>query len=239
MPSNFHRAIESLAADGFVYQPLPFGLTWRDRHAHEDVHERGWHADGAWQPLRAAGTGDKAKVRLREANLVVAVLGDAHIARERQFECTGQARTRNGGNDWFGHALAHRDGPVDESRLGPLATGRAHRLREADEFRYRIVTNKGTRPSACHDDDANVGVASALVQRLEERVARLLVDIDASCAAEGNDGDSVDYSCCQNVGVHGAPQLESPSLGATATLVLEQSRHICHLCFLSLVLLTA
>src|SRR5229473_2038585 len=137
MPGNLHGAIERLAADGFVYQPFPFGFTWRD-----------WHAHGAWQPLRAAGTGDKAKVRLREANLVVAVLGDAHIARERQFECTGQARARNGGNDWFGHALAHRDRPIDESRLWPLPTGRAHRLREANEFWYRIVTNKRTGRSA-------------------------------------------------------------------------------------------
>src|SRR6202521_1991556 len=200
MPGNLHRASESRAADGFVYQPPPFGFTWRDGHAHEDVHERGWHSYGAWQPLRAAGTGEKSKVRLREANLVVPILGDAHVAGERQFECTGQARARNGGNDWFGHALAHRDGPVDESRLGPFATGRAYRLREANELWYRIMTNKGTGRSACHDDDANGRVARALVQRLEERVARLLVDIDASCAAEGNDGDSIDYSCCQNVG---------------------------------------
>jgi hypothetical protein len=35
----------------------------------------------------------------------------------------------------------------------------------------------------------------------------------------------------QHVGVHRAPQLEGPSLGARATLVLEQSRHICHFCF--------
>src|SRR5258706_3793706 len=231
MPGNLHRAIESVAGHGFVYQPSPFGFTWRDGHAHEDVHERGWHADGARQPLRAARTRAESKVRLWEANLVVAVLGDAQIAGERQFECAGQARARNGSDDWLGHALAHRDGPVNESRLWPLATGRAHRLREANEFWYRIVTNKRTGRSACHDDDANIGVASALVERLEERVARLLVDIDASCAAERDDGDSIDYSCCQNVGVHRAPQLESLSLRASATLVLEQSRHICHLCF--------
>src|SRR6266849_6718511 len=212
MPGNLHRAIESLAADGFVYQPLPFGFTWRDGQAHEDVHERSWRSDGAWQPLCAAGTREESEVRLREANLVVPILSDAKIAGERQFECTGQARARNGSNDGFGHALAHRDGPVNESRLGPLETGSAHRLREADEFRYRIMTNKRTGRSACHDDDANVSVASALVQRLKERVARLLVDIDAFCAAEGNDGDSIDYSRCQNVGVHRAPQLENPSL---------------------------
>src|SRR6266850_2771569 len=231
MPGNFHRAIESLAADSFVYQPLPFGFTRRDGHAHEDVHERGWHADGAWQPLRAAGTGEKAKVRLREADLVVPLLGDADIAGERQFECAGQARARNGGDDRFGHALAHRNGPVNESRLWPLATGRAHRLREANEFWYRIVTNKRTGRSACHDDDANARVASALAQRLKEGVARLLVDIDASFSAAGNDRDSIDDSCCQNVGVHRAPQLESLSLRARGTPVLEQSRHICHLCF--------
>src|SRR6267378_2649609 len=90
-------------------------------------------------------------------------------------------------------------------RLGPLATGRAHRLREANEFWYRIVTNKRTGHSACHDDDANVRVAGALAQRLEEGVARLLVDIDTSCAAERDDGDSIDDSCCQHVGVHRAP----------------------------------
>src|SRR5260370_37816309 len=96
MPGNLQSAIESLAADGFVYKPLPFGFTRRDRHPHEDVHERGWHADGAWQPLRAAGAGEKAEGRLREAGLVIAVLGDAHIARQRKFECTGQAVARNG-----------------------------------------------------------------------------------------------------------------------------------------------
>src|SRR5690349_12992747 len=231
MPGNLHRAIESWAADGFVYQPSPFGFTGRHGHAHEDVHQRGWRSDGARQPLRAARTRAESKVGLREANLVVAILGDAQIAGERQFECAGQARARNSGNDWFGHALAHRDGPVDESRLGPLATGRAYRLREADEFRYRIMPNEQTGRRARHDDDPNVSVASALVQRLEERVACLLVDIDAFCAADGNDGDSVDYSCSQNVGVHRAPQLENASLGPRATLVLEQSRHICHLRF--------
>src|SRR5258708_1167932 len=128
--------------------------------------------------------------------------------------------------------LSHnRNGPVNESRLWPLATGRAHRLREANEFWYRIVTNERTGRSACHDDDGNVRVAGARAQRLKEGVARLLVDIDASFSAEGNDRDSIDDSCCQNVGVHRAPHLESLSLRARGTPVLEQSRHICHLCF--------
>src|SRR4029077_14678205 len=32
---NLHRAIESLAADGFVHQPLLFGFTWSERNTHE------------------------------------------------------------------------------------------------------------------------------------------------------------------------------------------------------------
>src|SRR6266850_8405384 len=128
--------------------------------------------------------------------------------------------------------LSHTEmGPSNESRLGPLATGRAHRLREANEFWYRIVTNKRTGRSACHGDDANARVASAFAQRLKEGVARLLVDIDASFSAEGKDRDSIDDSSCQNVGVHLAPQLESLNVRARGTPVLEQSRHICHLCF--------
>src|SRR5258707_11121191 len=121
----------------------------RDGHAHQDVHERGWRADRACQSLRAPGAGDQSKVGLGKADLVVAVLGDAKIAGERQFECTGQARARNGGDDWFGHALAHRNGPVNELRVWPLATGRAHRLPEPNEFWYRIATTKTTGGSAC------------------------------------------------------------------------------------------
>ena len=49
--------IERLAADGFARQPLPFGFPWREGIAHQDVHERGWRSDGAWQLLRAAGSG--------------------------------------------------------------------------------------------------------------------------------------------------------------------------------------
>src|SRR6266481_9685675 len=125
MPGNLHCAIESLAADGFVYQPLPFGFTWRDGHAHEDVHERGWHSDGAWQPLRAAGAGKKSKVRLRQSDQVVAILGDTKIAGERELESTGQGCAGDGGDDRFWHALAQRDRLVQEPPvvgrvLGPL-----------------------------------------------------------------------------------------------------------------------
>src|SRR3984893_7120219 len=87
---NLHRAIESLPTDGFVHQPLPFGFTWSQRITHEDVHERGWRSDGAWQPLRAAGAGNESKVRLEESDQVVAILSDTKIAGEREFECTGE-----------------------------------------------------------------------------------------------------------------------------------------------------
>src|SRR5256885_15725214 len=56
-PCDLHGAIEGCAADAFVHQALPFGLTRTECLTHENVHERGWHSDDAWQPLRAAGTG--------------------------------------------------------------------------------------------------------------------------------------------------------------------------------------
>src|SRR5258705_6625083 len=98
---NLHGTIESLAADGFVHQPLPFGFTWSEGSTQEDVHERRWHPDGAWQPLRAAGAGKESKVRLRQSDQVVTVLSDTRIAGERELESTGQACAGNGRDYWF------------------------------------------------------------------------------------------------------------------------------------------
>src|SRR5260370_10478853 len=75
-PCNLHCAIESLAADALVHQPLPFGFTWSEGIAHEDVHERGWRSDGAWQPLRAALCGDESPERLQCYDHVHAILSD-------------------------------------------------------------------------------------------------------------------------------------------------------------------
>src|SRR5262245_58286546 len=71
------------------------------------------------------------------------------------------------------------------------------------------MTNKITRCTAGHDDYANLSVARESVQRLGERVAHLLVEIDARCAAQCNDRNSIGYSCRQNIGVHrGPPELQ-------------------------------
>src|SRR5882672_3467629 len=64
------------------------------------------------------------------------------------------------------------------------------------------MTIKITGRASSNDDNANVSVARASVQRLGERVAHLLVEIDAPCAAQCNDGNSIGYSCRQNIGVH-------------------------------------
>jgi len=95
------RAIESLAAHGFVHQALPFRFTWSEGNTQEDVHERGWRSDGAWQPLRAAGAGKESKVRLRPSDQVVTILSDTKIAGERELESTGHACAGNGGDYWF------------------------------------------------------------------------------------------------------------------------------------------
>src|SRR6202040_1919304 len=155
---NLHCAIESLAADGFVHQSLPFGFTWSQGIAHEDVHERGWRSDGTWQPLRAASAGNESKVRLQESDQVVSILGDAKIAGERELESTGQGCAGNGGDYRFWHALAQRDRLVQEPPivgrvLGPLATGRAQGLCEADKRSDGIMTTKITGCAASHADN--------------------------------------------------------------------------------------
>src|SRR4029077_1038886 len=195
------------AADGFVHQPLPFGFTRREGIAHEDVHERGWRSDCAWQPLRATGAGNKSKVRLQESDQVVAILSDTKIAGERELESTGQGCARNGGDYRFWHALAQRDRLVQEPRivgrvLGPLATGGAQGLCEADKRSDGIMTNKITGCAASHDDNANVSVARESVQRRGERVPHLLVEVDARGAAQRNDRNSIGYCRGQNIGVH-------------------------------------
>src|SRR5258706_4165240 len=207
---NLHRAIESLATDGFVHQSLPFGFTWSEGIAHEDVHERGWRSDGAWQPLRAAGPGNESKVRLQKSDQVVAILSDTKIAGERELESTGQGCAGNGGDYRFWHALAQRDRLVQESPvvgrvLRPLATGSAQGLCEADKRSDGIMTNKIAGCAASHDDNANIGVARESVQRRGERVAHLLVEIDAPCAAQCNNRNAIRYSCRQNIGVHRPP----------------------------------
>src|SRR5262249_15343576 len=157
--------------------------------------------------LRAAGAGKESKVRLRQSDQVVTILSDTKITGQRELESTGQACAGNGGDDWFCHALAQRHGLVEESPivgrgLGPLATGSTQGLCEADKRSDGKMTNKIPGCAASHDDNANVRVARASVQRLGERVAHLLVEIDAPGAAQCNDRNAIGYSCRQNIGVH-------------------------------------
>lgn len=53
-----------------------------------------------------------------------------------------------------------------------------------------------------HDDNANVSVARESVKRIGERVTHLFIEMDAPCAAQCNDRNSIGYSCRQNIGVH-------------------------------------
>src|SRR5260370_25394105 len=101
---NLHCAMESLATDGFVPQPLPLSFTWSEGIAHQDVHERGWRSDGAWQPLRAAGAGNESKVRLQESDQVVTILSDTKIAGDRELESTSQICAGNRADSRFCHA---------------------------------------------------------------------------------------------------------------------------------------
>ena len=65
------------------------------------------------------------------------------------------------------------------------------------------MANKITGRAARHDDDANIRIPGETVQRLGERVAHLLVEIDALWAAQCNECDSVGHARGENVGGHG------------------------------------
>src|SRR6267142_1740892 len=156
-PCDLHRVIEGLAADGFVHQTLPFGFTRTECLTHENVHEGGWHSDGARQPLSAAGAGKETKLRLRQSDQVFAILSDTKIASQRELESAGQGCAGNSGDYWFWHALAQRHGLVEESTivgrvLGPLAPGSAQGLGDLDKRRNIEMTIEITRGASSHDD---------------------------------------------------------------------------------------
>src|SRR5437879_8180775 len=128
LPRDLHRAIESLAADCFVHQTLPFGVTRIECFSHENVHESGWHSDGARQPLRATGAGKEAKLCLWQPDQVFAIFSDTKVASQGELESASQSRAGNSGDHWIWHALAQSHGLVEESPivgrvLGPLAAG--------------------------------------------------------------------------------------------------------------------
>src|SRR5713226_5243223 len=207
VPCDLHRAIEGLAADGFVHQALPFGFTRTECLTHENVHERGWGSDGAWQPLSAAGAGKETKLCLRQSDQVFAILSDTKIASQRELESAGQGRPGNSGDYWFWHALAQRHCLIEESPivgrvLGPLAAGSAQGLGDLDKRRNTKMTIEITGRPSSNDDNANLSVAREMVQRLGERVAHLSIEVDALWAAQCNDRNSVGHFCRQNIGVH-------------------------------------
>src|SRR5258708_27383971 len=94
-PRDLHRAIESLAADCFMHQTLPFGFTRIERFSHENVHESGWHSDGARQPLSATGAGKETKLCLRQSDQVFAVFSDTKVASQGELESASQGRAGN------------------------------------------------------------------------------------------------------------------------------------------------
>src|SRR5260370_21650674 len=116
-PCDLHRAIEGLAADGFVHQALPFGFTRTECLTHENVHERAWHSDDAWQPLSAAGAGKETKLCLPQSDQVFAVLSDTKIASQGELESAAQARARNSGAYWFFPALAQGHHLIEQSPI--------------------------------------------------------------------------------------------------------------------------
>ena len=94
--------------------------------------------------------GSETKFGLGKADQVVPILSDTKIAGERELECTGQGRARNGGDDRLWHALAQRHGLVEESAIvsrvvGPLATGSAQGLCDFDKRRNAKMTIEITR----------------------------------------------------------------------------------------------
>src|SRR5882762_3275539 len=216
-PCDLHRAIEGLAADGFVHQALAFGFTRTQCLTHENVHERGWRSDGARQPLSAASAGKETKLCLRQSDQVFAVFSDTKVARQGKLESASQGRAGNSGDYWFWHALAQSHGLVEESPivgrvLWPLAAGSPQGLGDLDKRRNKKMTIEITGRASGDDDYTNIGVARESFQRFGQRVAHLSVEIDAFWAAQCNERNSIGYLCRQNIGVHLAPPSSSISL---------------------------
>jgi len=54
-----------------------------------NVHQGRRRSDHAWQSLCAAGARQQAELGLRQTDQIVAVLGDANVARKRELEGPG------------------------------------------------------------------------------------------------------------------------------------------------------
>jgi hypothetical protein len=154
--------------------------------------------NGAWQSLRATGAGQQSEVHLRQSQQVVAVFSNAKIASQCELESTGQGRAGYGGDHWLRHAFTQRHRLVEESSvvgrvLGPLAAGRPEGLSDLDKGRDIEVTIEITWRAAGDDDHANGGIARKIFQSFGKNVTHLGVEVDALCAAEGNDSYSIGY----------------------------------------------
>src|SRR5882672_3734070 len=205
---DLHCPIQRLTAYALVDKAKPCSFLRVDGIAHEHVHESRRRSDGARQPLRAAGPGDESQVGLRQSDQVVAILGDAQIAGERELECASQTCSGNGGDYRFWHALAERYGLVEKSCVvsrvvGPLAAGSAEGLGELQERGDRKVASEIPGRAARQYHGANIGIPSVTIQRRGERVAHLRVEIDSPGTTQRNDCDSLDHARGQNVGGHG------------------------------------
>src|SRR5258707_6888635 len=163
-PRDLHRAIESLAGDCFVHQSLPFGFTRIERLSHENVHESGWHSDGARQPLSATGARKETNLCLRKSDQVFAVFSDTKVASQGELESASQGGARNSRDYRFWHTLAQSHGLIEESPivgrvLGPLAAGIPKGLGDLDKGGNTEMAIEIAGRSAGHDNYTSLDVA--------------------------------------------------------------------------------
>src|SRR6266481_4576446 len=179
---NFHRAIDGLAADGFVHKALLFGVTRIERPPHKDVHEGRRRSDDTWQPLCATGAGQQTEFGLGQTDQIVTVLSDAKVTRKRELEGPGKSSPGNRSDDRLGHGFAQRHCLVEESVVvgcvvRPLPPGGAHGFGEFDKGGDAEMTVEIARSAAGHDHNADVRIACEFLQILRERIAHFGVEI--------------------------------------------------------------
>src|ERR1700692_4185855 len=138
MLCNLHRAIDGFALDRFVDETPGFGLTRTERLPHENVPERGRHANGAGEPLCSAWGGQKTEFRFRQSDQIVAVFGDANVAGQSEFESAGKSGAGDRGNDRLRHRLADRHGLIKKPAMigcaiRPLAARSANLFDDINE----------------------------------------------------------------------------------------------------------
>src|SRR3984957_10426097 len=195
-PRNFYRPVDGFALHRFVDEAPSFSLARTKRLADKNVPKRGRHTDGAGQSLCSACARQKAEVRFRQADQVVAILGDPNITGQSKFESAGKRGAGYRGNDGLRHGFTHRHRLIEESAMvacvvRPLAARSANLFGNVDKRRNIKMAVKVSRSSTGYDNDANIVIAGKSLKLVRQGVSHRHIEIHLLGTPQRYDGDSI------------------------------------------------